>query len=114
MVALYNSMEQRRRQIAVLRVLGCSRPRIFGLVLTESAILGILGAAGGLLLSLVAGAIVAAIMRERLGLIITPAYTPDWVIAVLVGAVVLSALAGTVPAVMAYRTSVVKNLKPIG
>ena len=44
MLALYNSMEQRRRQIAVLRVLGCSRGRIFGLVMTESAMLGLLGA----------------------------------------------------------------------
>src|SRR5262249_20833227 len=47
MLALYNSMEQRRRQIAVLRVLGCSRPRVFGLVLTESALLGLLGGAAG-------------------------------------------------------------------
>src|SRR5213079_2275756 len=38
MLALYNSMEQRRRQIAILRVLGCSRPRIFGLIITESAL----------------------------------------------------------------------------
>ena len=37
MLALYNSMEQRRRQIAVLRVLGSSRGRIFGLIVTESA-----------------------------------------------------------------------------
>jgi putative ABC transport system permease protein len=114
MVALYNSMEQRRRQIAVLRVLGCSRPRIFGLVVTESAILGMIGAAGGLVISVAAGLGVAGIMRERLGLIIRPTYSPDWVIGVLVGAVVLAALAGIVPAVMAYRTPVVKNLKPIG
>jgi putative ABC transport system permease protein len=114
MVALYNSMEQRRRQIAVLRVLGCSRPRIFGLVVTESAILGILGAACGFVLSLIAGVIVATVMRERLGLIIQPVYSPDWVVGVLIGAVILAAVAGIVPAVMAYRTPVVKNLKPIG
>lgn len=114
MLALYNSMEQRRRQIAVLRVLGCSRMRIFGLVMTESAILGMVGAAAGFVVSLVGGMMVAAVLRERLALVVTPVYSADWVIGVALGAVVLASLAGVVPAVMAYRTSVVKNLKPIG
>jgi putative ABC transport system permease protein len=113
MVALYNSMEQRRRQIAVLRVLGSSGGRIFGLVLTESAILGVLGALGGVVLSFAGGTILSAIMHQRLGLIVRPSYSLDWMLPVLLGAVVLAALAGLVPAVMAYRTPVVKNLKPI-
>lgn len=113
MVALYNSMEQRRRQIAVLRVLGSSSGRIFGLVMTESAILGLLGAGAGLVLSLIAGVVVAAVMRARLGLIVHPTYAPEWMIPVLLGAVVLASLAGVVPAAMAYRTPVAKNLKPI-
>jgi putative ABC transport system permease protein len=45
LLALYNSMEQRRRQIAVLRVLGATPGRVFSLLPTESALLGILGAA---------------------------------------------------------------------
>jgi putative ABC transport system permease protein len=114
MLALYNSMEQRRRQIAVLRVLGCSQPRIFGLVVTESALIGLLGAAAGLVLCLVGTRIVAAIMKQRLGLVIEPVFGPDWVLLVITGTIALGALAGVVPAIMAYRTSVAKNLKPIG
>jgi putative ABC transport system permease protein len=114
MVALYNSMEQRRRQIAVLRVLGASRARIFGLILTESALLGILGAGAGIALALVGGWAVAAIARRRLGLVLEPWPAPDWLLATAMAAVLLAALAGIIPAVMAYRTSVARNLRPIG
>jgi putative ABC transport system permease protein len=114
MLALYNSMEQRRRQIAVLRVLGCSRARIFGLVVTESALLGIIGGAAGFVLCVVGGFVVAAVMKQRLGLIVQPTYSPAVVLGVIVGTVVLASVAGLVPAVMAYRTSVAKNLKPLG
>lgn len=114
MLALYNSMEQRRRQIAVLRVLGCSRGRIFGLVLTESALIGAVGAGVGLLLCVAGGGVVAGIMKAELGLAITPTFGPRWVLGVIVGTIFLAALAGVIPAVMAYRTSVANNLRPIG
>jgi len=114
MLALYNSMEQRRRQVAVLRVLGCSRGRIFGLVLTEAALIGIFGAVLGLGLCVLGGRVVAAVMKERLSLVIQPVYGLDWILPVVVGTIVLAALAGLIPAVMAYRTSVAKNLRPLG
>ncbi len=114
MLALYNSMEQRRRQIAVLRVLGCSQGRIFGLVVTESAMIGLLGAIAGIALSLIGAQIVKAVMRERLGLVINPTLGLEWTLAVVLGTVALAALAGLIPAILAYRTPVAKNLKPIG
>ncbi len=114
MLALYNSMEQRRRQIATLRVLGASRGRIFGLVVTESAILGLLGAAGGFVLFLAGSRLAAAALRERLGLVIEPVIGPEWLLAVSLATVGLASAAGIVPAVMAYRTSVVRNLRPMG
>lgn len=112
MVALYNSMEQRRRQIAVLRVLGASRTKIFGLILTESAVLGLLGALAGVALGLAGGVIVAGALRNALGIVVTPVYPPEWLLLVVALAVILAALAGIVPAVAAYRTSVARNLRP--
>lgn len=114
MLALYNSMEQRRRQIAVLRVLGCSRPRIFGLIVTESAVLGVAGAALGIGLALAGGRIVATIMKQRLGLVVEPDLPLAETMGVVVATIALAAAAGIVPAVMAYRTPVAKNLRPIG
>ncbi|MEM7229873.1 MAG: ABC transporter permease [Planctomycetota bacterium] len=113
MLALYNSMASRRRQIAVLRVLGSSRPKIFGLVVTESAIIGLLGAAAGIILALIGGGLVAAIMKSRLGLVISPELDPTITLTVAVGTVLLAALAGILPAIVAYRTSVARHLKPI-
>jgi putative ABC transport system permease protein len=106
MLALYNSMEQRRRQIAVLRVLGASRARIFGLVLTESAVIGLIGAAAGVLLGLAGAVVAAAQMKAQVGLAI------DSVPTVLI-TIALACAAGIIPAVAAYRTSVAKNLRPL-
>lgn len=114
MLALYNSMSDRRRQIAVLRVLGCSKGRIFGLIVTEAAIIGLLGAVAGLLLAVGGSKAVSLALQDRLGLVVRPLFTPEWVLVVGVGTVVLGAAAGLIPAVLAYRTSVAKNLKPIG
>lgn len=114
MLALYNSMEQRRRQVAVLRVLGASRGRIFGLVLTESAVLGLIGALCGVLLALGGTRIVAGVMEARLGLRIEPMIGLEWTLAAVVGATLLASAAGVVPAVMAYRTSVIRSLRPLG
>ena len=114
MLALYNSMEQRRRQVAVLRVLGCSAARVVRLVLLEAVAIGLLGGLGGVLVSIAGARLVAAAMKERVGLVIDPALPPMIAAGVVLGAVALAAAAGIVPAAMAYRTSVAKNLKPLG
>lgn len=114
LLALYNTMEQRRRQIAVLRVLGASRGKVFGLVITESAVLGVLGAVAGIAISLVGSRIVTGLMEARLGLVITPTLEPRTILFVVLGTIGLAAVAGLIPAISAYRTSVVRGLRPIG
>jgi len=114
MLALYNSMEQRRRQIAVLRVLGASRGRIFGLIVTESAVIGLLGTWLGVLLAAVGAWLGAAVLKDRLGLVIDPVLDARSVVVVAMLTVALAAAAGLIPAVAAYRTSVAKNLRPLG
>lgn len=114
MLALYNSLEQRRRQIAILRVLGCSRPRIFGLLITEATLIGIFGAALGLGLA-VAGAFAAAsALKQAIGLVVTPVFGLEVSLAVITGAILLAAAAGIIPAITAYRSSVADHLKPLG
>lgn len=114
MLALYNSMEQRRRQIAVLRVLGCSRWRIFGFVITESATIGLLGALVGIGLSWIGVYLVAEIMHQRLGLVIEPKLEPVWTFLLVMSTILLAAVAGLIPASVGYRTPVVRNLRPLG
>jgi putative ABC transport system permease protein len=114
MLALYNSMEQRRRQIAVLRVLGASRPRIFSLVLTESALIGVMGVVLGMVLAHLGAMGVAGALRQMLGLVVEPRLDPNWAIGVVGAAIGLACAAGLIPAIMAYRTPVAQNLRPIG
>ena len=114
LLSMVNSMAQRRRQIAVLRVLGASQSRVFGIVLTEAAVIGLLGSIAGILVSAIALTITTAWLHESLGLIIAPDFDPRASVIVAAGAVALSALAGLVPAVMAYRTSVSTQLRPLG
>ncbi len=114
MLALYNSMEQRRRQVAILRVLGCSRGRVVALVLVESALLGLFGALLGLAGALVGSQIAASALRAQVGLVVEPVFDPGLTATVAGATVILGALAGLAPAVLAYRTSVSRNLRPIG
>lgn len=114
MLALYNSMEQRRRQIAVLRVLGCSRAQISSLVLTESALIGLLGAAVGIAVWFIGSQVAAGVLKDVLGLVVYPRLDATTTLMIVMATVALGSIAGIVPSVMAYRTSVARNLKPIG
>lgn len=114
MLALYNSMEQRRKQVAVLRVLGASRWRVSNLVLTESAAIGLMGGVIGVLLSVVLGVAVSGVLEARLGLVIRPSLPIDAYLAMVLATVAISMFAGVAPAVLAYRTAVVRHLRPIG
>ncbi len=114
MLAMISSTELRRRQIAVLRVLGASQTRIFNLVMTESSILGLTGAVAGILISVVGTRLVGGVLEERVGVTIDATPSVEWTIVITAGSALLAALAGLAPAAAAYRTSVIRNLRPIG
>ncbi|MDG2022267.1 MAG: ABC transporter permease [Phycisphaerales bacterium] len=113
MLVLWNSMELRRRQIAVLRVIGCPQRRILGLVLTESAIIGLVGAIVGGLLAVGGASLAAGLLAMRTGVVIAPTVDPQASVLIAAGTVALAALAGVAPAIKAYRTPVADNLRPL-
>lgn len=114
LLALYNSMAERRRQIAVLRAIGLSRSRVQGMIVAEACLIGLAGGLAGVLLSVVGGAVAAAVLRSRIGLVVQPDVDPRAAAIVLAGAVLLAGLASVLPALMAYRTPVADNLRPVG
>lgn len=114
MLVLYQAMELRRRQVAVLRVLGASRVRVFMLALTEAAVIGIAACILGNVLAFAGSYAVAEGVHRQLGLTITPSLDARWLVSVAAGTVLLACLAGVVPAAVAYRTDVLRNLRPIG
>jgi putative ABC transport system permease protein len=114
LLALYNSMHERRRQVAILRVLGATKARILNLVLAESALLGIAGGALGVVLALGGALLTSGLLRSRFGLVIAPQLDARVIVIVVASAVLLACLAGLLPALAAYRVSVAKHLRPVG
>ncbi len=114
LLSMVNSMAERRRQVAILRVLGASRARIFLLVLTESTMVGLAGAAAGVAVCAVGLFAATAWMREAHGLAIAPELDPRAAVLVAMGTTLLAALAGLAPSILAYRTTVANHLKPLG
>jgi putative ABC transport system permease protein len=112
MVATYNTMAERRREIAILRALGASRARVFGTVLIESALLCAFGALFGLALGH-GGAALAALIEARAGVRLEGVgMLPEEPL--LIGALFLvGCVAGIVPGLTAYRVDVVRGLEPV-
>lgn len=113
MLAMVSSMELRRRQVAVLRVLGASAWRVFALAITESTLIGLIGALLGAAIAFVGSAVASSILADRIGIVIASTVDSRAAALVIAGAVALAALAGIVPAIKSYRTPVARHLKPI-
>jgi putative ABC transport system permease protein len=113
LVAIYNSMSARSRDIAILRALGARRRTIFSAVVLEAAAIGLLGMIVSFVayLAIVSG--VAALIRAQTGVLLNAwSYDPVMVWAPI-GMIFLCALGGLVPAWKAYRTDVASNLAPV-
>jgi putative ABC transport system permease protein len=110
LVSIYNSMTERRHDIAVMRALGASRKAVMAIILVESILLSL---GGGLIGVLLAHGMIGAAspyVVERTGITLSMLEF-DWHELVLIpGLVVLASLVGFLPALAAYRTDVAKAL----
>lgn len=111
-VAIYNSMSERRRPIAIMRALGARRSSVLTLVLLEAVALCAAGAVGGLALGHLLTAIAGAALSSRSGIPMSPFVVQPEELAVLAGVLMLGALAGVLPALQAYRTDIADGLSP--
>ena len=112
LASIYNSMNERRRQIAILRALGARRAMIASAVVLEAMAISLLGVVigFGFYLAIMTGA--AGVIRAETGIVLEPlAWHPVFVWAPF-GLLALGAAAGWVPAWKAYRTDVATNLAP--
>jgi putative ABC transport system permease protein len=109
-IALYNAMEERRYDLAVMRMLGASPGKLMWLVLLEALVLALAGALAGLVL----GHLLAEVVGAMLAAAQQPAVTGAtwmaselWLVALAAG---VGLLAGLVPAWRAYRTDIATTL----
>ncbi|MFU8878476.1 MAG: ABC transporter permease [Wenzhouxiangellaceae bacterium] len=103
LTALLSTLNERRREMAILRACGARPWQVSGLLLLEAVLIVIAGIAAGVVLAWAVLRLAAPMLLDRLGIAVGfNAFEPwQWlVLAVIAAAGVLVAL---VPAVMAYR-----------
>jgi putative ABC transport system permease protein len=112
LVSLYNTMNERRREIAIMRSLGARRSQIARIVLQEAVMIPLVGAALGVLLGHVAVWWFGEWIAEKSGIPVDwAAFSPSelWLI---LGAGLLGGLAGILPAIKGSLTPVASSLGP--
>ena len=112
LASIYNTMNERRREFAILRALGARRATVFSAIVAEA---GTIATVGTLLGYLVYGIILATatwVIRSRTGVALDVFAFHDvfWITPLAMAT--LGALAGLLPAFKAYRTPVAENLVP--
>lgn len=124
LVSIYNSMSDRRHEIAVMRALGANQANVFTIILVESSMLGLFGLGLGWILGHGLIALSSPYVDSYAGVSVgffdlaSPineylAFIPFNISAeffLLPGILILTVLVGLVPAVSAYRTDVSQNL----
>jgi len=109
-IALYNALEERRYDLAIMRALGASPRKLMALLLFEGLLLALIGAAVGLALGhglteLLGMALKRAKQPEVTGLVWNAAEL--WLVALAAGVGIVAAL---IPAWRAYRTDIAGTL----
>lgn len=123
LVSIYNSMNDRKQEIAIMRALGASRWTIMGVILSETTIISVGGAFFGWVAAHLVNGAISPWVRQYTGVTINPlTFAPSVVIQkdlgiqlstelLLVPVMILFALiVGIIPAITAYRTDVSENL----
>ena len=112
LVALYSSLEARRREMAILRAVGAGPRMIISLLVLESGLLALLGCIIGVAAVYLGLFVAQGPIEQRFGLHLAlhPLRATEWTyLAVVMGA---GLVIGFVPAWKAYRTSLVDGLSP--
>ncbi len=113
LASIYNTMNERRREFAILRALGARRFTVFGVIVAEASTIA---AAGALVGFLVYAAILSAafvVVRAQTGVVLDVFRFDHALWLTPAGMIALGALAGLIPALKAYKTDVASNLTPL-
>lgn len=105
-IALYNSLKDRRYDLAIMRSMGATRLRLFDSVIIEGATLAFMGSILGILTGHAVVRLLVAASEEgmRSGLTAWVFYGEEaWLLA---GSLLLGFVCSVIPAVQAYRTDI--------
>ncbi len=109
-IALYNALEERRYDLAVMRTLGASPARLFGMLLAEGLLLALAGTAVGLVLGHAFVSGLGAWLETQQQYPVTGLEFRVEELWLALSAVGVGVVAAIVPAWRAYRTDVSRTL----
>jgi putative ABC transport system permease protein len=109
-VTLYNALEERRYDIAIMRLLGASRARVGALLLFESWLLALAALFAGLAIGLVAVGIVGRWLAESRAFVLSPSVLAPEVPWIAIVAFAAATLAAALPAWRASRMEIAATL----
>jgi len=113
LVSLYNTMNERRREIAIMRSLGARRLQIIRVILQEAVLVSLVGGTVGVLGCHLGALAFADVVEARSGVAV------DWLafsaaeLWLILGVAVLGGLAGVLPAVKGSLIPVADHLGPV-
>ncbi|MFZ6013841.1 MAG: ABC transporter permease [Bacteroidota bacterium] len=109
-IALYNSLKERRYDLAIMRSMGATRGKLMTSILMEGALLTLMGSTIGMLMGHGVLLMMASLVvqTQKAGISGIVFYSEEWII--LVGSLLLGLLCAIIPAIQAYRTDISKVL----
>ena len=111
MVSIYNSMNERRQEIAIMRALGARRSTVMSIILFESILLSLGGGLFGALIGHLAIGALAPLIMSYSNVMVRPWDFQAVELALIPGLIGLASIVGYLPAVIAYRTDVAQSLQ---
>jgi putative ABC transport system permease protein len=112
LVSIYNSMSERRGEIAVMRALGAGRGTVLSIILLEATLLALGGGLFGFLAGHAGTWALSPWIEQHTGVVIgvLSLLTLPLELAIIPALMLLAILVGIWPAIAAYRTDVAKSL----
>jgi putative ABC transport system permease protein len=111
---IITGLEQRRRELAVLRSVGAGPRLLFGLLIAEGAIVTTLGVLLGALSCYAAIALLAPLAQQHVGISLSLGWPSSSEAALLAAVLLAGILASLIPGWRAYRLSLADGLSPKG
>ena len=112
LASLYNTMNERRREFAILRSLGARRSTVFSAIVLEATAIAGLGAVLGYLVYAGILGLAFVVVRAQTGVVLDVFKVDPVLWWTPVGMLAVGVVAGVIPAVKAYRTDVATHLVP--
>jgi putative ABC transport system permease protein len=112
---LFMSVQERTREIGLMKAMGMGNGRVFSLFSLEAAFIGFLGSAIGVAIAMLAGSALSSVLSTSLlsdlpGLTLI-AFDPVSIVVIIVIVMAIAFLAGTLPAARAARADPVESLR---